>query len=696
MLRIAMSWFLISGLPVVHNAQTLNTGALQQKAITLCRFLEQKHYQPLNWNDSASVKLYEQWLERLDEEKLFFTKQDLAALENQRTFLDDELRGKGWNFFNQSVTLYRKRIQSTDSLVKTLLSKPLEFGSPDKLNWPFSDYAATAPEQARRWQLYLKWKLLDMICSNGDQHPGSLADGFPAGFPELEKKYRERLYRKEKAYLAALLGEPSRYLEERGNEYLSTIAWCYDPHTTYMNRGEKAEFDNETSAMEYSAGFSLRENEKGLLAIVYLKPGGSAWRSGQLHVGDVLVRVGVGTVEKDVEDIDEEELGRLLNSTAGEGFTITVRNAAGELKTVRLSKEKIRDEESVVKSYVIRQGQAIGYINLPGFYSREGESTQFIREANFNGCANDVSREIVKLKKDSIRGLILDLRNNGGGSMWEAMQLAGIFIDIGPLASMREKDGKIHFLKDPNRGTIYDGPLLILLNGGSASASEFVSAALQDYYRALIVGSRTYGKGTAQVVLPLDTVSTKNSENTSDFVKVTTEKFYRVNGETTQWKGVSPDIGLPDVFDNDEFREQRQASALAPDNSRTGIYERLPALPVAWLKALSEKRVAADTGFQVISSFNSWMHSIRDGRSIPLQWAAFTRDYKQLQNRFRALSDDFEKREPMPVVNNRFDGQQQLMISVPDRETNQAYLKRYGLDPVLREANAIMQDWIGR
>ena len=167
---------------------------------------------------------------------------------------------------------------------------------------------------------------------------------------------------------------------------------------------------------------------------------------------------------------------------------MTVKTAAGEIKTVKLSKEKMNDEESVVKSYVLHGNKNVGYINLPGFYSRESESIKEEKDIKYDGCANDVSKEIVKLKKDTIAGLILDLRYNGGGSMWEAMQLAGIFIDIGPVASVKDKEGKVHFLKDPNRGTIYDGPLIVLINGGSASASEFVSAVLQDYNRALIVG----------------------------------------------------------------------------------------------------------------------------------------------------------------------------------------------------------------
>jgi carboxyl-terminal processing protease len=391
-----------------------------------------------------------------------------------------------------------------------------------------------------------------------------------------------------------LLKTPELFKTELENDYLNTIAWCYDPHTSYMSISQKKDFDTHMSASEYSAGFELEENDKGDLTISFLQPGGSAWRSGQLHTGDQLIKIKSEGIEKEIATIGDDELENMLGGNNQAGLEVTVKTAAGELKTIKLSKEKIDDEESIVKSYVLQGNKNIGYINLPGFYSREDDSITDEKDIKYDGCANDVSKEIVKLRKDTIAGLILDLRYNGGGSMWEAMQLAGIFIDIGPVASVKDKDGKVRFLKDPNRGTIYDGPLMVLINGRSASASEFVSAVLQDYNRALIVGGTTYGKGTAQIVLPMDTMPFSNNKNYTEFVKVTQQKFYRVNGSTTQWKGVLPDIELPDIYSDELNKEKANSSALQPDNSKTGIYQAAAALPAQSLKLKSEQRTVND------------------------------------------------------------------------------------------------------
>jgi carboxyl-terminal processing protease len=385
----------------------------------------------------------------------------------------------------------------------------------------------------------------------------------------------------------------------------------------------------------------------------------------------------------------------MLGGNNQAGLEVTVKTAAGELKTIKLSKEKIDDEESIVKSYVLQGNKNIGYINLPGFYSREDDSITDEKDIKYDGCANDVSKEIVKLRKDTIAGLILDLRYNGGGSMWEAMQLAGIFIDIGPVASVKDKDGKVRFLKDPNRGTIYDGPLMVLINGRSASASEFVSAVLQDYNRALIVGGTTYGKGTAQIVLPMDTMPFSNNKNYTEFVKVTQQKFYRVNGSTTQWKGVLPDIELPDIYSDELNKEKANSSALQPDNSKTGIYQAAAALPAQSLKLKSEQRTVNDAYFKTINTFNKWIKDYKTGRTIPLQWNTYTAHYKKILEMFKDAGEDAEdKNTGLPVRNNSFDGQRINVSTQHSKENNDAYIKLVQKDNTLAEAYKIMMDWI--
>ncbi len=690
-------WLLLLAFSLNTYAQQNNSEKLRQKTITLYRFLEKNHYQPVKWNDSTSAQLYHKWMEELDDEKMFFTQADIALLESYKTKLDEELAGKGWEFFNRSIALYKTSLQRADSIVQSILAKPLDVSRYDNIIWPCTGYAADPAELSSRWLKFLKWRVLEGIAGKLTEGKKPVTEQLPADFAKLEKEVREKVKKRERAYISSILKTTPLFAAGIEDGYLNAIAWCYDPHTTYMNISEKKEFDTQVSATEYSAGFDLEENEKGEKAISYLQPGGSAWRSGQLHTGDLLVSVRAEGVEKKVEDIEDDELEGILGSSSQAELEITVRTTAGEVKTVKLSKEKITDEEGIVKSYVLHGNKNIGYINLPGFYSREDETITDERDIKYDGCANDVSKEIVKLRRDTISGLILDLRYNGGGSMWEAMQLAGIFIDIGPLASMKDREGKLHFLKDPNRGTIYDGPLMVLINGASASASEFVSAVLQDYNRAVIVGGTTYGKGTAQVVLPMDTLTPSKSKTYEDFVKVTEQKFYRVNGGTTQWKGVIPDISLPDLYSDESLKEKANASALQPDNVRPGIYQPMPVIPLQLLKVKSEQRVSGDPFFTGMTAFSKWFREYKIGRAIPLQWNTYALHYAKTADMFKQLDkDENTGQSAIRVTNNGFDLQRINLSASHNKEINKVYLEHVQEDRVLNEAFKIMMDWINK
>ncbi|MBC7867544.1 MAG: carboxy terminal-processing peptidase [Gloeobacteraceae cyanobacterium ES-bin-316] len=687
--------FLIATL--MAEAQPVKTDPFRQKALVLKRFLEKNHYQPVSWNDTSSAMLYNKWLEQLDEEKLFFTKNDISILETYRTKLDAEMNGGDWKFFESSFNIYRQRLQKTDSILQKLFAKPFDFSKPDQITWPCLDYAANDAELAQRWSKYLKWQVLNSIADDFIESEKSLGTSLPPDFAKLEAATRQEVKEKEERYIKNLLRTPATLLADMQEAYLNSISWCYDPHTTYMNMAEKDDFETAMSASEYSAGFELEENEKGEPVIAFLQPGGSAWKNGKLHKGDVLVKVKSNGVEKNAAAVSPEELDDLLSGNSRTDVEVTVRTTAGEIRTIKLVKEKITDEESIVKSYVLHGTKNIGYINLPGFYSREAEGMDSEKEIKYDGCANDVSKEIVKLKKDTIAGLILDLRYNGGGSMWEAMQLSGIFIDIGPVASVKEKGGKVHFLKDPNRGTIYDGPLLVLVNGASASASEFVSAVLQDYNRAIIVGGTTYGKGTAQIVLPMDTGIANASKNYEDFVKVTESKFYRVNGSTAQWKGVVPDIVLPDVYSDDRFKERANESALQPDLGKTGIYQPLTAPPLAALNSSSRQRIAADDYFKAVDNFSAWLTQYYKGRNIPLQWADYIAHYKKTAEMFKMLGEDEEGSITSTLVRNNSFDQQRINVSATDsKEINEVYLQQVKSDKTIEEAYRILMDWTGK
>ena len=291
----------------VSMAYAQQTDILKQKALILKRFLEKNHYQPLSWNDTVSIRLYNKWMELLDNEKLFFTKADIAVLEPFRMTLDEEMNAGQWQFFRKSVALYRNRLHRVDSIIKNVLAKPFDFSSNENMQYPFPAFAADDNELQQRWKKYMKWQVLRRIADDNDSTLVS-----PSDFIVTEKKAFALQKNHEDKYIKRLLGNsPEDFEKELQENYLNSIAWCYDPHTTYMNMAVKDEFETQMSASEYSLGFEVEENDKGEPEVSFLQPGGSAWRNGDLHKGDVLVAIRIGKEFKNFTDLIESEIESL-------------------------------------------------------------------------------------------------------------------------------------------------------------------------------------------------------------------------------------------------------------------------------------------------------------------------------------------------------------------------------------------------
>ncbi len=673
-------------------AQPGSTEPLRKKCFVLNRFLLQQHYQPLNWTDSTATIFFNRWLNRLDEDKLYFTKEDINQLTALRSKLAGEMQGNGQNFFEGSVRLYRKRLVQSDSLIRVILSKPVDFTKPDKLLWTPADFSSNT-EWTARWLKIVKWKILDKIDDLTGDSTGSLSMKVPANFPVLEKMAREKLLKQHNTRMKTKLLPAADFEKDFEEDYLNTIAECYDPHTNYMSMSVKKAFETDLSGFEFSTGLDVKKNDKAEWEVGRLVPGGAAWRNGELHAGDVLLKIKTGNQpEAEIADMSEAQVQAFLQGSSDENLVLTIRQKSGVQKTITLVKEKTADDEEIVKGSILNKGgKKIGYILLPDFYSQADEETE-----NLEGCANDVAKEVLKLKKEGIQGLIIDLRNNGGGSMWEAIQLAGIFINEGVLGSYKEKGGKVHYMKDPNRGTIYEGPLLLMVNGGSASASELLSAVLQDYNRALIVGGTTYGKGTAQVILPVDTLSAPGQKTeAADFVKVTSGKFYRVDGSTTQWKGVVPDILLPDIYLSEKLKEKGDITALKPDLSKKAIYTPLSPLPVTALSTLSNKRISADSAFAMVQQFAAWFKKNMEGTEIPLHWTGFAAWSNQTKKLYASWEAVEERNEQLLSANNtEFDKQRIKMQPEVNQQANKIRLADIAADIFIHECVNIMQDWL--
>lgn len=572
----------------------------------ITRMIEKFHVQPRPLDPAMSAAIYSRMLTTLDDDRIFFTQGDIDRLSVYRYTLDKEILERQTHFLQLVTTIYQQRLMQADTMIDHIAARPFTFSSGGKERLSVAeDTAYPADLPALRTKLYkllklsVAMRLADAIVADSGRRPASRI------IDSLEPHLRKKAVVSVKRMIRRLLQSPTGIGNMIGIIYCQSLAECYDPHTAYFSPDEKADFESALGNQPLSYGLSLSEDDDGHAQIGRLEPGGPAFQSGGLSEGDKILAVRWdGKDPIDVADASAEELSRILGTEGGNKLTLEVKKADGTIRQVALKKQKVHDrddDEDKVKGFLLKGARTVGYISLPAFYE-DWEGGKGV-----NGCANDVAREVIKLKKENIGGLILDLRYNGGGSMQEAVELTGLFIDAGPVEQIKTRDGKVYTLKDVNRGTIWDGPLLVLVNGSSASASEMVAGTLQDYNRALIVGSPTYGKATAQVVLPLDTtVDLSNfdpKKEASAYLKVTTSRLYRINGTTAQVTGVRPDILLPDPPEASSERESDEPFVLAPAPIEANKYYRpLPPLPVAAEQAIARQAMAGSLYFRTTSA----------------------------------------------------------------------------------------------
>ncbi|MBS1933725.1 MAG: PDZ domain-containing protein, partial [Bacteroidetes bacterium] len=520
------------------------------------------------------------------------------------------------------------RLQQADTMTDNICKKPFNFSIKEKLTiTEDTSYPSGLAGMHNKLYKYLKLEVLNAliaVTTNPDLHISLSKKTTDSLEPILRKKANRSIQR----LVNRVLQSPQGVENIIGNIYCQSLASCYDPHTAYFPPDVKTAFESMLGNKPLEFGFSLNEDEDGNPQIGHLQPGSPAFASGQINEGDKILSIKWDNKDAiDVSDAGIEELNHILAASGGDRVTITVRKTDGTTKQVTLHKEKVDaddEDDNKVKGFLLKGNKTVGYISLPDFYSDWEDNS------GVNGCANDVAKEIIKLKKENIEGLILDLRYNGGGSVKEAVELAGIFIDAGPVAQIKSRETKTLTLKDVNRGTIFDGPLVVLVNGSSASASELVAGTLQDYNRALIVGSPTYGKATGQVVLPMDTTVTLETYNgkteAASYIKVTTMKLYRVTGKTAQTHGVVPDIALPDPAEVSSEREANEKFALpSTPIDANKYYQPLAPLPVATIAAAIKPQIDTSAYFQATAQYIKQMQKAGQKKDISL----FIEDAKQ-------------------------------------------------------------------
>ena len=670
--------------------------AIQQKAIVLKRMVELRHYSPRPVDDSFSVAVFRKVLNGADPRRLLFTAADYQQLLAFDTRLDDEMLGNGWGFYDKFSELYKKAIMRADTIVNRLLQKPFDYSLAETITSSTSRsggfiFSPDVAALTNKWSRYLKYLILD------DVYDAVNADSikkitFKAGLTNLEPGIRDKIKKTELKGLKRILDYPTGYSTLVTEIYLNAIATSFDPHTNYFSPEGKEDFQAELSTEAYFFGIVFGENEKGQIIVDKLTPGGAAWKSGDIHKDDELVSLTwEGKEMQDMTGATMEEVYEILDQSLHDKLLFRFKKADGTMSMVLLRKEKAENEENIVKSFVLKGEKKIGYILLPGFY------TEWENETG-SSCANDVAKEILKLKKENIDGLILDVRYNGGGSVGEALEMIGIFIDEGPLAAQKDRIGKLMTLKDPNRGTIYDGPLVLMVNGQSASASELLAASLQDYNRAVVAGSNTYGKATGQTMFSMDTITSKGVTGTTkgDIIKITIGKLYRVTGGTAQLHGVTPDVLIPDAFEGLEMGERFEDYPLAADSvKRNNYYKPLPHLPVGELAHRSTARIIANPNFQLIKKIMEEGRKAMQTqtRTIPLKAELFEKWAQQQELDLKAMKGEGTPTGKFTVENH---GQDKLLLANNGyaKQMNKGWLDNLADDIYIQEVFLVLTDLI--
>jgi carboxyl-terminal processing protease len=646
------------------------------------------HYQPPAYDDAFSEAIWETVLLDLDPFHLYFTAQDIAVLAPFRTTLDEEWKGEGWNFLPRLTEVYRDALHRGQRYLEVEAGREIswEVTEPIILKEKRMIWPPTEAAQRSRWRSWIKYKVLtavrDRVSGDSTQTLNEQTQVSSRG-----SEFRKEALMEESRRTSGLRTNPATLERYVASSFFRAITTCYDTHSWYFSPRDFESFESLISTKEYTYGIELKADPDGNIVITDLLPGGSAWKSGELHPGDLLLDIKLeGQPTVDLRGIGLDPFLDLLDESTSSTMTITVKSAKALTKSVTLQREKIETQDNLVKGFVLTGEKKIGYVALPGFYTDWGPDER--------SSANDVAAEIIKLKGEKIDGLILDIRANGGGSLFEAIEMIGIFIDQGPLAMIRRRGGKIETLRDRFRGTVYDGPLTIMIDGESASASEILASAIQDYRRGIIVGSKSFGKATGQVVISLDTIGARNVPRPGGggFVTVTDERIYRVTGKSNQGWGIRPDIVLPDIHEAAVFHEIAKPHSFTPDSlSKKAFFAALPELPIAVLNAKSLPRIHEDLRFAVIEKLALQLtaeakETIDTVTLVPGHFAAFAGGEvtKTLRHRAAVLFKiDSPQFNSMATQND-----------VYLKRLNEGWINDLGQDPYLREAFRITCDYI--
>ena len=595
--------------------------------------LEEGHFEPKDINDTFSEGVYTSFLNQVDPFKNYFYQSDIDEFEQFKTEIDDQILDHDVHFFNVVYERLLIRIENSREIYKQVLGTPFDYDLEETFNTEYESkpYATSKSEMKDNWRKQLKFSTLsnyhDLVTSNKES-----------------KKSNSVLEVEARASTLKSLNESASYMDDLRRDdwlsmYINAIAEEFDPHTFYFAPQDKDRFDAQMSGKYEGIGARLQK-KMDVITITEVISGGSAWRQNKLEVGDAILEV---RQEEEIEAVNVvgmrlDDAVKLIKGPKGTNVILTLKKVDGTIEDLSIPRDEIELEETYAKSTIVeKEGTTFGVINLPKFYID-------FEDYNSRNAATDVKKEIERLKAEGMQGLVLDLRNNGGGSLKTVVDMGGLFIKEGPIVQVRSTGEEKEVLKDTDRSIEWDGPLVILVNELSASASEILAAAMQDYKRAIVIGSKqTYGKGTVQNIIDLNRMIRSNTNGDMGAFKFTTQKYYRINGGSTQLEGVKSDVVVPDRYSYIEIGEKDQDNPLEWDEiapANYNLWERTFDYEMTIKK--SKERMNSSAEIKLIDDNARWIKTIRDKSVYTLNFSKYSQDLELSESeakRFDALSD---------------------------------------------------------
>jgi len=642
--KISISLIALSlSFTAIHaNKSFKNTDPEKDKILVyvLKNILTRGHFVVKDMNDDFSEQVYTSFIEGLDPSKRYFTQKDLKEFSKFKYEIDNQLLEDDVSFYNTVYANFTKKIKNAKSYYGELLAQPFRFNKNETIDIDYDKvpFAKNENQLIDYWRKQLKLNVLSRVQNKIEKQDDKIKKD-----SKIKKKSFKYLEKEARAEVLKNMDELYLRIEELEHEdwfstFLNSVVGAFDPHTTYMAPRTKERFDQDMSGK--LEGIGARLLKKGIYTEIFeLVSGGPAWKQGELEAGDVILEVAQADKEPlDIVGMRLDDAIKFIKGKKGTEVRLTVKKKLdGTTRIISIIRDVVELEETFVKSTIVeKEGKKYGLINLPRFYID-------FSDIDSRDSAKDMEKEIARLKSENVSGLLIDLRNNGGGSLKTAIEIAGLFITEGPVVQVKYRGQDPIVKNDENPKMQWDGAVVVLVNELSASASEIFAAAMQDYGRAVIIGgNQTYGKGTVQSVIPINNFYPKYEKDLGA-IKMTIQKFYRVNGGSTQIEGVYSDIAMPNKYSYMKFGERDLTGALIWDKvpqakyTKTNSYENF-----SDVINKSKNRIALDEQFKLINEYAKWLKENQEDTSYSLNFRDFSKENALLEVASKKYTNAFK------------------------------------------------------